>query len=122
MLATVLSIITPVVTKLITWYIEPKLKPISDKVKEIERDIPDIEGSLKHKELLIFIKTTPAISKFIYDCGWSMTDVDKIVKFCVLITKKPITNAKSRDKWNADDARVLFDFIVIVAQRWIKKR
>jgi hypothetical protein len=120
------SVLAPFAGKLITHYLGPKIEPVVEKVKVLETAKDYFNGekmsnSAKHTELTLFINSSPAISKFIKRCGWSRSEQKTVIKFLVLMAKKPITDKKSRDLWKKDDIQIVFDFLYIVAGKWIRR-
>jgi hypothetical protein len=117
-LSAILGIITPLAGKLVTAYVEPKITPVLAATKGIEKKYKNISNDLKHDKLVKFIETTPQLKKFVNKCGWNMAELDIIVKFCVLMAKKPLTDDKT--KWNDDDYKVLADFAKTILLKWVK--
>lgn len=115
-----ISLVTPLASKLLTAYVEPKLLPVVEKVGEIETKFKNLGNDKKHDKLLSFIDATPAIRKFIDKCGWNAYEIDVVIKFCVLISKKPPTKLESRERWNNNDGEVVFDFARIIITKWIQ--
>jgi hypothetical protein len=119
MLAIIAGILTPIAAKLINAYITPKLLPVIDKVSEVESKLGHLDNDIKHSKILTLIETTPKIMKFVNKCGWNPYQLDVVIKFCVLLAKKPPTERANRDKWNDDDLKTLFDFSMIIIGKWI---
>jgi hypothetical protein len=114
------STLAPLAGKLLTSYLAPKIKPVLSAVKDVELATKDLPNETKHSNVLMLIKSTPSIMAFVNKCGWSRTDLDTIISFCVLMVKKPLNDKASRDKWNAADKLLVFDFLRIVLSKWIK--
>jgi hypothetical protein len=112
------SIVAPILGKIVTHYLEPKVTPIVQMVKTIERDTPDLPNTKKHNDLKTWLELHPDLAGFIKKCGWNENDVHTMLRFVVLMTKKPPTDRHSIDRWNEDDTRVIFNFFLMLARRW----